>query len=194
LGAPAPGGSGVSPSLDDALDSLRGTTLGAAADVIARRVAQTKPKMRLTETEAIVAAAAVLSLVPDSEPLSALHLVMPRSTVELCRAVRERGVPAADAEAIARYLSRMVAVMQFRKLATFDENHSHVTGRDWEQIDYRGEGMTWQTQKDYWAPRGVPSFKRAAYVHAYFSGAARMKHFARVYRPTGKMSNVPAPD
>jgi hypothetical protein len=178
-------------SLEDALAALRTRQLAAAADVIAARVAQQKPKMRLTRDEALAAARALLEL--DREPFRALHAVMPRSTVELARAVRERGVTIEQADAIARYLVAVVRALDFERLAVFDENHSHVTGRDWPDIDYSGERMTWQSQRDDWSPRGVKSFKRATYIHAYFVGAERLPHWKKVYRPRGKMSDVPPP-
>ncbi|HEU5056607.1 MAG TPA: hypothetical protein VFU21_08770 [Kofleriaceae bacterium] len=174
------------PTLEDALARLRHAGLGQAADVIARRVAQRRPKMRLTAEEGRAAAAALLALA-DREPWRALHAVMPRSTVELARAVAERGLPAADAEEIARYLVRVVAACRFERLATFDDNHSHVTGRDWHEIDYSGEGMTWQGQKAYWQPRGVESFRKAEFIRAYFTAAERMEHWKRVYRPRGRL-------
>jgi hypothetical protein len=84
-------------------------------------------------------------------------------------------------------------VLDFARLHVFDENHSHVTGREWPEIDYSGEGMTWQGQRAYWHPRGVESFKRAAFIHAYFVGAEPMPHWKRVYRPRGKMADVAPP-
>jgi hypothetical protein len=48
----------------------------------------------------------------DRDALRALHAVMPRSTVELARAVRERGLPIEEADAIARYLVRVVEVLK----------------------------------------------------------------------------------
>jgi hypothetical protein len=115
---------------------------------------------------------------------------MPRSAVELARAVRERGVSAAAAEAIATYLVRFTGALRFRRLAVFDDNHSHVIGRDWHQIDYSGEGMTWQGQRDYWAPRGVADFKDVDHIRAYFAAASRMEHWERVYRPGGRIEDV----
>ena len=175
----------------DALAELRRRGYAAAADAIERRVAQTKPKMKLTAAQGQAAASALLEL--DRDAMRALHAVMPRSTVELARAVRERGVPVDEADAIARYLVRVVDALAFERLATFDENHAHVTGRDWADIDYSGEGMTWQAQRAAWTPKGVIDFKRAAYIHAYFVGAERLPHWARVYRPRGTMRAVPAP-
>lgn len=178
--------------LDDALAMLRARELAAAADVIAARVAQQKPKMRLDPRQAFAAARALLD-VADREPIRALHGVMPRSTVELARAVRERGVTTDEADAIARYLVGVTAKLELERPSVFDDNHSHVTGRDWHEIDYSGEGMTWEKQRDFWAPRGVVSFKRAAYIHAYFVGAEPMEHWKRVYKPRGRIADVAAP-
>lgn len=176
-------------TLDEGLERLRAAGMAQAAEVIARRVVQRRPKMRLTGDEGRAAAAALLALA-DRAPLRALHQVMPRSTVELARAVSERGLPAADAEAIAGYLVRAARALDFERLATFDENHSHVTGREWHEIDYSGEGMTWRGQKAYWQPRGVESFRKAEFIHAYFTAAERMEHWQRVYRPRGRMTEI----
>ncbi len=175
----------------DPIAELRRRGYVAAADVIERRVAQAKPKMKLTAEQGLAAATALVEL--DGDAWRALHAVMPRSTVELARAVRERGVSSEEAEAIARYLVRVVDALAFERLATFDENHSHVTGRDWPEIDYAGEGMTWRSQRADWAPRGVLDFKRATHIHAYFVGAERLPHWQRVYRPRGTMRTVPSP-
>lgn len=164
----------------------------ALAAIIEKRVAQKSPKMRLTRAEADRAIAAVRA-VQERPPVVALARVMPRSTVELARAVAERGVAVDELDRIASYLVRVVDAIQPARLATFDDNHSHVTGRDWPDIDYSGEHMTWQGQRDAWVPKGVVSFKRAEYIHAYFMGAERLAHWARVYRPRGRMASVTPP-
>ena len=179
-------------TLDDALAALRARGFAGAADSIARRVAQKPRKMKLSPDEALAAALALLD-VAEREAFRALVAVMPRSTVELARAVRERGVTRDEAEVIARYLVRVGAALAFERLPVFDENHSHVTGREWHEIDYSGEGMTWQGQRDDWSPRGVTSFKRASYIHAYFVGAEKLPHWMKVYRPRGKLADVTPP-
>lgn len=179
-------------TLDEALAALRASELEACADVIARRVAQRSRKMRLGDTQAMAAAIAVGELAAH-ESIRVLAGVMPRSTVELARAVRERGVPEDEAVRIAAYLAEVARVLDFQRPHVFDDNHSHVIGREWHEIDYSGEGMTWQGQRDHWAPRGVKSFERAAYIHAYFVGAEPLEHWDRVYRPRGKMAGVTAP-
>ena len=187
--ASAPDAAPPAATLEEGLAGLRDVGMAEAADVIARRVAQARAKMRLTRQEGRAAAASLVALA-DREAWRALHAVMPRSTVELARAVAERGLPVADAEAIARYLVQVVGALRFERLATFDDNHSHVTGRDWHEIDYSGEGMTWQGQKAYWVPRGVVSFRKAEHIRAYFTAAERMEHWKRVYRPRGRMADL----
>lgn len=169
-----------------ALADLHGAGADRAAESILRRTLQPQPKMRLTVPQAIAAARATRQLATRPR-FVALHVVMPRSTVELARAVAERGVTVEDAEAIAAYLVQLIDAVDFERLATFDENHSHVTGREWHEIDYTGEGMTWQSQQAYWAPRGVTSFERAAFVHAYMTGAEKLAHWQRVYRPRNRI-------
>jgi hypothetical protein len=137
-------------------------------------------------------AAAVLA-VQNRPAVRALARVMPRSTVELARAVAERGVSLDELDRIAAYLVRVVETIDPERLATFDDNHSHVTGREWQDIDYGGETMTWQGQRDAWVPKGVKSFKRAEYIHAYFVGAEKLAHWDRVYRPRGRMASVTPP-
>ena len=148
--------------------------------------------MKLRGREALAAAIAVLAI-GERRAMRALHDVMPRSLVELARAVAERGVSVEEADAIARYLVRVVDALRFERLAVFDENHSHVCGREWHEIDYSGEGMTWRSQRDDWAPKGVVDFKRARHIHAYFVGAERLPHWKRVYRPRGRMADVAPP-
>lgn len=182
----------VPQTLEQALAALRAGGLDAAAEMIAARVAQRAPKMQLTAEQGRIAAIAVLDLAAH-DSVRTLHSVMPRSTVELARAVTERGVSVEEAQAIARYLFEVVQVLGFERLAVFDDNHSHVIGREWHEIDYTGENMTWQGQRDDWSRKGVTSFEKAIYIHAYFSGAEKLPHWKRVYRPRGRMADVTPP-
>lgn len=87
----------------------------------------------------------------------------------------------------------MVATLELDGLEQFDESHSHVIGRHWHEIDYSGEGMTWQGQRAHWARLGVPDFRSAASIHHYFVAAERLRHWKRVYRPRGRMADLPLP-
>jgi hypothetical protein len=183
---------GVPDAIVDPRAALRDQGFARAVEIIEQRVAQRAPKMRLSDDQGLAAARALLALA-DRESFRALHAVMPRSTVELARAVAERGVAVDEAETIARYLVRVVDALAFERLQVFDDNHSHVTGREWHEIDYSGEGMTWQQQKADWTKQGVENFKTARSIHAYFVGAERLPHWKRVYRPRGTMSAVTPP-
>jgi hypothetical protein len=179
--------------LDASVDAPRDLDdYARAVAIIEQRVTQRSAKMKLTAEQARAALDA-LRAVADRDSFRALHDVMPRSAVELARAVAERGVSIDEADAIARYLGAVVQALAFERLETFDDNHSHVTGREWHEIDYSGEGMTWQQQKADWTRQGVENFKTARSIHAYFTGAEKLPHWKRVYRPRGKMASVSAP-
>ena len=186
-------GSQPAARLEDALRALRAKGLGAAAGVLAARVAQRGPKMKLTPAEARVTAVALLRRLPRMPSARALHDVMPQSLVELIRAVEERGVPQGDAEALAAYLVRLARVLRCANLARLDSNHSHVIGRHWHEIDYTGEGTTWQARRDHWARFGVKDFRTASHVHKYFVAESKLGYFTRIYRPRGRMADVAAP-
>jgi hypothetical protein len=149
--------------------------------------------MKLDDDQGRRAALALARQLARSRPLRALAPVMPKSTVELARAVAERDLPPADADAIARYLVRLTDALDFARLDRFDANHAHVTGRRWPEIDYSGESMTWQGQRDYWTAKGVPDFRSAGAIDAYMRHAYRLPHFARVYRPRGSFDGVARP-
>jgi hypothetical protein len=160
------------------------------AAILRRRVRQKSTKMKLSAEQAEQVAHYViedLSEMPSTRQLTAL---LPHSSIELLRAAHQRGVDKTEAEAIARYLIRLVEAMKFDKLKILDQSHSHVIGREWEQIDYSGEGMTWQAQKSYWSRHSVPNFKTARAIHHYFVRASRFPHFAKFYGPRGIL---PAP-
>lgn len=190
-GAEVLGAAGLEPgTLDDALAVLAERGGDAMAEILRGRVEQRSAKMKLGRESARDAALQVVEAIDRSVPIRALARVLPHSTIELARANHERGVAAADADGIATYLLAFIQVLRFDNLRRLDINHSHVVGREWQQIDYSGEGMTWQGQKAYWAPRGVMDFKKAEHIHAYFRHASKLPHFDRVYRPGGSMDDL----
>ena len=164
-----------------------------AIAIIEARAAQRAPKMKLDADQASATLGHLRRQLDRSSALRRLHSLMPHSTVELCRAIGERGVAPAEGDRIAEYLAHLVLVLEFGNLRQFDINHSHVTGRQWHEIDYSGESMTWQGQKKYWSKRGVGDFKTAEQVHAYMKSAFRLPHFALVYKPRGSFDGVRAP-
>ena len=174
-------------SAGDAIEHLRSDGYPEAAAVIERRIAQRSPKMKLTAVEGQRAARALQEQLARSAALRRLAALMPKSSIELARAVAERGLPASEADAIADYLGQLVAALDFANLGQFDENHSHVTGRRWHEIDYSGEPMTWRGQKRYWSARGVGDFRSVKNIEAYMRQASKMRYFRRIYRPRGSM-------
>ncbi len=112
-----------------------------AAEIIDGRVKQRSPKMKLTEAQAINLAGYLLRDFEQMPNTTLLYFEMPRATLELVRAVHERGVSKQEAEKISSYLIRFIDSMDFKNLKQLDINHSHIIGREWEQIDYSGEPL-----------------------------------------------------
>lgn len=177
-------------TLDDALAVLEGRELAEIVEILRGRVAQKSPKMKLSGEQARDAALYTIDWISSVDSGRSLADTLPHSTIELARAVNERGVRPADSVDIAAYLLAFTKALRFGNLRRLDINHSHVIGRDWPDIDYTGESMTWQSQKKYWQPKGVIDFKKAEHIHAYFRGAHDLPHFARVYKPAGTMADL----
>lgn len=170
-----------------AMSALREAGLQHTADALDRRVKQRSPKMKLSRSQAIKIAGYLLQ---DQEGMPHTFLLsyeMPRASVELIRAVHERGVSKREAEKISQYLIRFIDSMDFQNLKQLDINHSHIIGREWEQIDYSGEPLDPQRQKRNGERMGVMNFKEARYIHRYFVHASKAKYFNKIYRPRGKM-------
>jgi len=185
--SPDPYADSVMQSYDAHMAKLRKRGLGAAAKVLVSRVAQEEHKYKLSEEQATEIARYFLSDLAEMPASRKLLDVMPRTTVELVRATRERGVAQSEAEEIADYLFLVTKSMRFGNLRGVDVSHSHVVGREWWQIDYSGEPMTWEEQQRDWEPLGVVNFKKASYIRAYFKHVSKMRFFKRVYRPTGRL-------
>jgi hypothetical protein len=168
------------------LSRLRGADLGAAADIVEARVAQSRRKMKLELPEGLTAARALLSLLPNLPESRRLLATMPKATVELVRGISERGVPQDEAERIARYLLELHDALAMENPKPLDENTSHVICREWHEIDYRDEGMTWEKQQSIYAPRGVPNFKTEASFRTFFRIESQAPYFKKLYRPRGE--------
>ena len=149
--------------------------------------------MKLTEAEAAKTGEYIVANLPTMPRSLELKKTLPKTTIELIRAVGERGVSKEDAEGIADYLIKFMDAMKIQNLKSFDESNSHVVGREWEDIDYRGEGMNAASQKRQWAPLGVTNYKKAEYFHNYFKYAKDLPYFGRVYQPQGSMNNLDVP-
>lgn len=170
-------------------DSVPSSSMPAKDDmleIIRRRASQEKPKMKLTADEALRAERYLRNL--QSMPqCGLLSRKMPKTAVELLRAVHERGVPRREAEAISMYLIRLHESMKMRNPGPFDENTSHVIGREWHEIDYSGEGMSWQSQKRFYSRHGIVDLRTEENVRKMFALESTFPYFRRIYKPEGKL-------
>jgi hypothetical protein len=153
--------------------------------VLKARLTQNKPKMKLSQAEV---AAFIQFLKKQQAPLpqlESLETVLPKTTVELWRAIQERGLSFEEAEKMAAYLLFFVKQAEFKNKAAFDENTSHLIGREWSEIDYSGENLNGQTQRRHYLPYGILDFKTAAHLKLFFKVEARLPYFNKSYRPKG---------
>lgn len=151
--------------------------------ILERRIEQTQSKMKLQEPIVLDLESFLNKRHYPFEALHALQKVMPKTTIELLMAVRFRGVSVEHAEGIARYIKTIVNACQFKNKSAFDENTSHIIGREWQEIDYSGEGMTWQKQKSKYASFGITNFKTEENVKKFFSVESRLPYFKKIYQP-----------
>jgi hypothetical protein len=174
-------------TLEEALARARELGFVEAATVIETRVAQTKPKMKLEPDEGLHVARFVIEDFPALPDTVTLSRRMPKTAVELVRSVHERGVPASEAEAMARYMARLLDSLKPGRPEALDENSSHVIGREWHDIDYSGENLSWERQQKIYEPKGIPNFKEAATLERFFRVESAAPYFARVYVPAGSV-------
>jgi hypothetical protein len=156
------------------------------AEIVALRVAQTRRKMKLSEDEARAVCEALLAELPNMPEARRMTALMPKASIELVRSVRERGVSRDEAERMATFLLDTRAALQMDNTAAFDENCSHVVGREWSEIDYRDEGMHWEKQRSIYVPKGVLHFKDVANLRQFFRVESQAPYFQKVYGVKGK--------
>lgn len=115
--------------------------------------------------------------------LSELQNFLPKNTLELLIAINERSLDKKEADIMAKYLQELIESYNFQNVAAFDENTSHIIGRDWHDIDYSGEGMTWQGQKAKYAPYGITDFKSVNCLKKFFAVESKLPYFTKIYKP-----------
>jgi hypothetical protein len=170
---------------NDRLQLLKEQGFISVAQIIEARVKQQRRKMKLEETEGAKLAKALLRLIPGMTECRKLLPLMPKTTIEIVRSVDERAVNVVDSEKMASYLYSLYEALAMENPTPFDENCSHVVGREWHEIDYRGEGMTWENQKRIYFPKGVLHFKDVDNLRRFFSIESKAPYFQKLYRPTG---------
>jgi len=151
--------------------------------ILKQRLHQKSPKMKLTREE-VKSLEKYLSELRIAAPnLIKLKSLLPKTTLELLRATHERNLPLTEAEAMAAYLSEFTQKQNFQNVNAFDENTSHIIGREWSEIDYTGEGMTWQNQRKKYLPHGITNFKSKENLIKFFRVESTLPYFRKIYRP-----------
>lgn len=150
--------------------------------VLESSINQTIPKMKLEEMEAVQLEQFLSSKNLDFKNLTKLQHELPKTVVELLMSIRFRHVSHLDAELMGQYLAEVVSSCGFQNLKSFDNNTSHIIGREWDEIDYSGEGMTWQKQKEKYAIYGVVNFKKVDSLKKFFPVEAKLPYFIKKYK------------
>ncbi len=118
--------------------------------------------------------------------LEALEKIAPKTTQQLRISIQSRNLPAEEAEKMAAYLVEVIRDFQIQNVGAFDLNTSHIIGREWHEIDYSGEGMTWQAQQKKYKPYGVVHFKSLKCLKSFFPVESKLPYFKKIYKPKGK--------
>ena len=118
--------------------------------------------------------------------LKGLEKEAPKTTVALLDSIHSCNLPREEAEKMAVYLLEIIQFFQFENIAAFDRNTSHIIGREWREIDYTGEGMTWQSQQKKYQPYGVFNFKSSKCLQAFFPIESKLPYFIKIYKPKKK--------
>ncbi|KTD21944.1 Uncharacterised protein [Legionella lansingensis] len=151
--------------------------------ILQTRVAQKTHKMKLQESEAQSLEHYLQTVHFNFLYLSQLQILMPKTTTELLIATYRRGLNKNEAEKMADYLMEQVKFYKFKNLSAFDNNTSHIIGREWYEIDYSGENMTWQKQKQKYAPYGISNFKSLECLKKFFPVESKLPYFNKIYQP-----------
>ena len=153
----------------------------SVCNILEQRVNQTSSKMALKESEAV--ALEQFLATKNFVNIAGLQSLLPKTSIELLMALRFRAVPSNEAESIALYLKDIVASCQFENIKGFDNNTSHIIGREWHEIDYSGEEMTWKKQQAWYTPYGIANFKTLENLKKFFPVESKLPHFKKIYKP-----------
>jgi hypothetical protein len=152
-------------------------------EILIARSTQSNPKMRLKVSEVNHFVVFLNQLHAPLPHITKLQKILPKTTLELLMAVHARNLSIAEAEKMAAYLAVIVEKFQFKFPKAFDENTSHIIGREWHEIDYSGEKMTWQKQQLKYKPYGITDFKSLANLQKFFVVESTLPYFNKTYEP-----------
>lgn len=174
-------------SADDMLISVP-KTWSTLQPIVESRVTQKRLKMKLQLSEANGFIEFLKAVKTPTPELVNLQRILPKTTLELLMAVHKRGLALEEAEKMAHCLSTIIEQFNFKNIKPFDENTSHIIGREWHEIDYSGENMTWQKQQQKYKPYGIKNFKSAALLVKFFKIECQMPYFKKTYQPKNRKS------
>ncbi len=147
------------------------------------RVKQTARKMKLQESSVKSLEKFLNATNYNFVYLPILQNNLPKTTLELLIAINKSGLDIKEADLMAKYLQELVGFYNFQNVAAFDENTSHIIGRQWHEIDYSGEGMTWQGRKAKYARYGITDFKSVDCLKKFFKVESKLPYFTKIYKP-----------
>ncbi|WP_299494252.1 hypothetical protein [uncultured Shewanella sp.] len=150
--------------------------------ILCTRLTQPQQKMKLTKNQVNHFVGFLWSVDIPVPELFALSKVLPKTTLELLRSVELRGVSLSDAEDMAKYLVNVPELYSIHNIAFFDENTSHIIGRQWHEIDYSDEGLSWQQQQKTYAAYDITNFKSVANLKKFFQVESTLPYFKEAYQ------------
>lgn len=152
-------------------------------NILESRVNQTSKKMQLSESEVVEFEKFLINGSLKFKSLKVIKEILPRTCIELIMGIIYRHVSFIEAEKMGEYLKEIVDIYKFKNVKAFDNNTSHIIGREWCEIDYSGEGLTWESQKKY-APYNVKNFKTLENLKKFFPIESKFSYFTRIYKPS----------
>ncbi len=163
---------------------------GDLCHILENRLNQKSLKMKLTEREVLEFEKFLTTTKFDFLKLYELQKILPKTTIELLMSMVLRDVDFTQAEYIACYLQEVVQSCRFENIKAFDNNTSHIIGRKWHEIDYSGEAMTWQGQKEKYTPYGITDFRTLENMKKFFAVEGNLPYFNKIYKPIKKCNFV----
>ena len=151
--------------------------------ILKNRLNQKSLKMRLKKSEVVEFEKFLTETKLDLSKFDRLQKILPKTTIELIMSLIFRDVDFAQATLIAEYLRDLANSCEFKNISAFDNNTSHIIGRKWHEIDYSGEGMTWQKQKAKYAKYGITDFRTLENVKKFFPVESKLPYFNKIYKP-----------
>lgn len=157
--------------------------------VLVARMEQSTLKMKLSEDDVNGIITYLNNMQAPTPELVKLQAKLPKTALELLRAAQSRGVDLSEAENMATYLYGLVDKFQFKHINKFDENTSHIIGREWQEIDYSGENMTWEKQQLKYQPYGIVNFKSRAQLERFFPIESKLSYLLKFMSRKSKCFN-----